>query len=118
MISCTNLKIISGAGEEALTVNNGADDVKLYASFVANNGGIPLTIDGIAGNTHVMSKPLIRTNAKQARTIDLINGQVDTTAMWGNNQRPCTAAQFSHDVPKKKKNQSIDVDILLGLMKG
>eukprot|EP00986_Skeletonema_menzelii_P010980 scaffold5509_cov152-Skeletonema_menzelii.AAC.3 len=45
LISCTNLKI-SGAAEEAHT------DVKLYASFVANNAVIPLTIDGIAGNTH------------------------------------------------------------------
>ena len=107
LISCTNLKIISGVGEEAHTVNNGADDVKLYASFVANNGGIPFTIDGIAGNTHVMSKPLMLTHAGE-----------DTTATWGDDQRSCTAAQFSHNVPKKKKNQSFDVDILLGLMKG
>ena len=102
LISCTNLKI-SGAAEEAHT------DVKLYASFVANNAVIPLTIDGIAGNTHVISKNLIQTHAGE-----------ETTAIWGGNQQSCTAAQFSHNVPKnkKKKKQSNDVDILLGLMKG
>eukprot|EP00986_Skeletonema_menzelii_P005747 scaffold2132_cov152-Skeletonema_menzelii.AAC.8 len=102
LISCTNLKISGGEAN----VNNGVDDVKLYASFIANNEGIPLTIDGIAGNKQIISKPLMRTHA------------VDTTAMFGDNKRSCTTAQFSHKVPKKKKAQSTDVAILLGLLKG
>ncbi len=98
LISCTNLKI---TGKE----ENGVDDVRLYASFIADNEGIPLTIDGVAGNTHVISKPLMRTHA------------VDSTAMWGNDLRAYTAAAFSHSVPKKKA-LSNDIVVLLGLMKG
>lgn len=98
LISCTNLKI---TGKE----KNGVDDVRLYASFIADNEGIPLTIDGVAGNTHVISKPLMRTHA------------VDSTAMWGNDLRAYTAAEFSHNVPKNKA-QSNDLVVLLGLMKG
>ena len=101
LISCTNLNI---SGEEALT-NNGVDDVKLYASFIANNEGIPLTMKGVAGNTQITSKPLMRTHA------------VDTTAMWGDDQRACTAAEFSHNVPNKKSTSN-EVLILLGLTKG
>lgn len=104
LISCTNLKI---SGQEA-AVNYGVEgDVKLYAyaSFLANNESIPLTIDGIAGNTHVRSKPLMRTHA------------IDTTAMWGDHKRSSTAVQFSYNVPKKEKTQS-NVTILLGLAKG
>ncbi len=102
LISCTNLKI---SGKEAHTENSGVDDVRLYASFIAENEGIPLTIDGIAGNTHVISKPLMRTHA------------VDSTAMWGNDLRAYTPAEFSHNVPKKR-TQSNDIVVLLGLMKG
>lgn len=102
LISCTNLKI---TGKEAQTENNEVDDVRLYASFIADNEGIPLTIDGLAGNTHVVSKPLMRTHA------------VDSTAMWGNDLRAYTAAEFSHNVPKKKA-LSNDIVVLLGLMKG
>ena len=100
LISCTNLKI---SGQEAGVEG----DVKLYAyaSFIANNESIPLTIDGIAGNTHVRSKPLMRTHA------------VDTTAMWGDHERSSTAVQFSYNVSKKEKTQS-NVTILLGLAKG
>eukprot|EP00984_Skeletonema_dohrnii_P030483 scaffold22001_cov151-Skeletonema_dohrnii-CCMP3373.AAC.4 len=101
LISCTNLKI---SGEEVLT-NNGIDDVKLYASFITNNEGIPLTMKGVAGNTQITSKPLMRTHA------------VDTTALWGDDQRACTAAEFSHNVPNKKSTSN-EVLILLGLMKG
>ncbi len=102
LISCTNLKVSS---EVAPTADKGVEDVKLFASFISNNEVVPHMIDGIAGNKLVISKPLMRHDA------------VDTTALWGNDRQACTAAQFSHNVPKKK-SKSNDLLVLIGLMKG